>query len=126
MSITSNKVYRIIRIHEKCEYIRDARDFGGKLVTIERHSDNYIWVTFVNPEDGRPINRRHEWSDKKQYLLYQPILKLVEKQTVANKPQEKSQIQRNNPRLSEWRPVKGKEGIYEINCQGKIRLVKNN
>lgn len=132
MITVQNKVYKITSIGDRCDYLKFARYFVGKRVTIEDSSVGGVYVSFVFPEDAKPINKANGWSEtKNRFLLHGAKLSEFKPKNLAgqaniqqsnNRPNT-GKFQRNN-RKSEWSSVRGFEGVYECNNRGVIRLVK--
>lgn len=110
--MSSGEQYKVKALHDRCEYRRFARFFIGKRIMHTEASDGHVFITFVFPDDRLPLNKLNGWSDNKtEYLLYKPTL-------------EKFVRKKKQP--SEWQPIKGPLGsMYERNCKGQIRLIKN-
>lgn len=128
----SEKMYKIVALGDKCEYMRLARYFIGRRVRTEESLVGGTYVSFVFPDDALPINRANGWSDTKNKFLLHGA-KLVEFKPKGERAEQrdtqkvlvenKAQSVKNNPK-SEWQPVRGFEGIYEKNCRGVVRIVK--
>ena len=77
--VKAEKVTRIAKLSDKCEYISHKYLFVGKAMRLVCESDSMVgcgWYEFVYNEDRLAANRALGYSDyKKNYLLYKPVLK---------------------------------------------------